>query len=253
MLTYEPFLAIIIYIIDSLKEGFFFMKLVLVHNKTAKLGEENKFMGWIDSPLSSKGAIEARALGKKLCKLGIDFGIAYTSMLSRSLYTLKYIEEELGKPLKTRATYKLNPRHLGVLEGKNINESCYMYGEEKINAWLSSFDEKPPELVIGDERFPGNDEKYSGILKFELPLSECYRDVYNRVVDYFKCEISTFLKVDENVLMVLPSSVIKVLLKYLENISDEKFETLKIAHENIFIYDLNAELEVVKKEEISVL
>ena len=49
------------------------MKLVLVRECRAQMSEENKFMGWTDSPLSILGQKTAHAIGKKLGKLNIEF------------------------------------------------------------------------------------------------------------------------------------------------------------------------------------
>ena len=223
------------------------MKLVLIRDCNAVMSEENKFMGWIDSPLSNKGQMEAQEIGKKLTALHIDFGIAYTSVLRRAKDTLAIIANELGTPIKTRETFKLNAKHYGVLEGKNKDEARYMYGDKQIASWRRSFDEKPPELVITDERFPGNDPKYADILKFELPLSESQKDVYARVIDYFEHEISTFLKIGENVLLVTHGSPLRTVVKYLENIPDEEMATIEVEKGEIIVYELDDELKVVNK------
>lgn len=223
------------------------MKLILIRDCNAVMSEENKFMGWIDSPLSNKGRAEAKEIGKKLAALHIDFGIAYTSVLRRAKETLAIIASELGTPIKTRETHKLNAKHYGVLEGKNKDEARYMYGDEQIASWRRSFDEKPPELVITDDRFPGNDPKYADILKFELPLSESQKDVYARVIDYFEHEISTFLKIGENVLLVTHGSPLRTVVKYLENIPDEEMATIEVEKGEIIVYELDDDLKVVNK------
>lgn len=221
------------------------MKLVLVRECRAQMSEENKFMGWTDSPLSILGQKTAHAIGKKLGKLNIEFGIAYTSLLSRATKTLDIIEEELNREIKTRRTYKLNAKHYGVLEGKNKDEARYMYGDDQIAKWRRGLDERPPEIVITDPRFPGNDPKYSDILKFELPLAESEKDVYDRVIDYFEHEVSTFLKVGENVLIVSHGSPLRMLIKYLENVPDN--DTFEIEEGTVIVYDLTDELEITNK------
>lgn len=224
------------------------MKLVIVRSEESKLRDAKKIEGWSDEGLSFKGLDAAQSLGKKVADLKIEFGIAYSSVLKRSEETLKIIAEAIGKPLKMRESYRLNSRHMGVLERKNEDEARYMYGEKKIDAWLKSFDSKPPELVITDERFPGNDSKYEGILKFELPLVESLKDTYERVVDYFDTEISTFLRVGESVLFVGHESTIRALIKYLENIDDEDIEYVDFKRGSILLYDLDENLKVCSKE-----
>ncbi len=223
------------------------MKLVLVRHGESEWNKENKFTGWTDIPLSSNGVEEARMVGQKLKTLNIDFGIAYTSVLKRAIDTLELVKKELGTNIKTRTSYKLNERHYGALQGLNKEETAQKYGEDQVAKWRRSYDTKPPELTVTDERFPGNDPKYADILKFELPLSESLKDTYERVVDYFENEISTFLRVGENVLIVAHGNSLRALVKYLENIPDEEIPKLEIATGEIIIYDLDDELQVRAK------
>lgn len=226
------------------------MKLVLARSCKTAWSEENKFMGWTDVPLSANGIEEAHKLGKRVAKLNIDFSIAFTSVLSRNKETLKYIEEETGKTYKKRESYLLNPKHYGVLEGMNKEEAKNIYGEDVVAKWRRGFTEKAPEISISDERFPGNDSKYDEVLKFKLPLSESQKDVYDRVVEYFESEISTFLRVGEDVLIVASGSVLRVLTKYLEDIPDEKMSELEMPSGTLVVYDFDDELKAKDKSVI---
>lgn len=226
------------------------MYLVLVRHGESVWNKENKFTGWTDVPLSDHGIEEAHAIGKKIKSLNIDFGIAYTSFLERASDTLKYIKEELGTEIKTRASYKLNERHYGALQGLNKEETSKKYGEERVHEWRRSYDIAPPELTISDPRFPGNDLKYESILKYKLPLTESLKDTYMRVVDYFEREISTFLRVGENVLIVAHGNSLRALMKYLEEIGDEDISKLEIATASAIVYQLDDNLKIVSKREI---
>lgn len=225
-----------------------FMKLVLVRNCETAWSEEEKFMGWTDIPLSSKGIEHAHTIGKKLKSLNIPFGIAYTSVLKRTEETLKYIKEELKVDIKTRSSYKLNAKHYGSLEGLSKSEVEQKTSKEQIMKWRRGYDIKPPELQITDQRFPGNDPKYADILKFELPLSESLKDVDERATDYFEREISTFLKVDENVLIVAHGSVIRSIVKRIEEISADEMCSLQIENGQIIVYDLDDNLKPINKK-----
>lgn len=227
------------------------MRLVLVRHGESVWNKENKFTGWTDVELSEKGIEEAHAIGKKLSELNIEFGIAYTSVLKRAEDTLEYILEELAQQnIKTRRSYKLNERHYGALQGLNKDGTRVQYGNEQVAKWRRSYDVRPPELAVTDERFPGNDPKYKDILIYELPLSESLKDTYNRVVDYFENEISTFLRVGEDVLVVAHGNSLRALIKYLENISDEDIPNLEIKTGTAIIYELNDSLEIEKKSQI---
>ena len=61
--------------------------LVLVRHGQSLWNLENRFTGWVDVPLTEKGASEARRAGE-LVK-GFRFDLAYTSALSRAQETLR--------------------------------------------------------------------------------------------------------------------------------------------------------------------
>lgn len=222
------------------------MYLVLVRHGESVWNKEHKFTGWTDVELSDVGILEAKRAGSILKDLNITFGIAYTSYLKRASDTLKFIKESIGE-VKTRETYKLNERHYGNLQGHTHEEMESKFGKEQVHIWRRSYDTKPPELDITDPRFPGNDPKYKDILKFELPLSESLKDTEKRVVEYFENEISTFLKVEENVLIVASGNSLRALVKYLENIGDEEIMSLNIGTGEIIVYEMDPNLKILKK------
>ena len=63
------------------------MKLVLIRHGESQWNLENKFTGWKDVDLSSKGVEEAKAGGKALKEMGLVFDVAYTSYLKRAIKT----------------------------------------------------------------------------------------------------------------------------------------------------------------------
>ncbi len=227
------------------------MKLVLVRHGQSIWNLEHRFTGWTDVELTENGIEEAKKAGEIIKKLDIPFGIAYTSYLKRASDTLKYILEIIG-PVKIRETYKLNERHYGALQGKTHEEMEAQVGVEQVQAWRRGYDVRPPELDITDERFPGNDPKYKDVLKFELPLSESLKDTQERVVEYFEDEISTFLRVGENVLIVASGNSLRALVKHLENISDEDIMKLEIKTGEVIVYDLDDELNIKHKDKYNV-
>jgi len=57
--------------------------------------KENRFTGWTDVKLSTKGVEEARASGKILKQNGYNFDIVFTSVLNRAIKTYNYAADEL--------------------------------------------------------------------------------------------------------------------------------------------------------------
>jgi len=69
-------------------------KMVLVRHGQSQWNLENKFTGWVDVPLSTKGREEAISAGKKLKDTRFD--TIYVSHLIRAIQTLHYILLELS-------------------------------------------------------------------------------------------------------------------------------------------------------------
>ncbi len=224
------------------------MYLVLVRHGESVWNLENKFTGWTDVDLSEKGIEEAKRAGKLLKNTGIDFDIAFTSVLIRAQNTLKCIKKELRKDIATEESYKLNERHYGKLQGWNKQETRDIYGDEQVLKWRRSYDIKPPELSIDDPRFPGNDPKYSDVLKYLLPLSESLKDTYKRVIEYYKENIREHLLKGENVLVVAHGNSLRAFIKYLEKISDEEIPNLELKTGVPIIYELDENLNIKSKK-----
>ena len=62
-------------------------KLVLIRHGQSLWNLENKFAGWKDIDLSDNGIKEAINAGKLINESGIEFDIAYTSVLKRAIKT----------------------------------------------------------------------------------------------------------------------------------------------------------------------
>ena len=63
-------------------------KLVMIRHGESLWNKENRFTGWVDVDLTTQGADEARRAGSLLKAHGLDFDVAYTSVLKRAVRTL---------------------------------------------------------------------------------------------------------------------------------------------------------------------
>jgi len=64
---------------------------------------------------------------------GLTFTLAYTSVLSRAIKTLFYIQDELGLHWVTVVRdWRLNERMYGALQGLNKSETAAKHGEEQV-------------------------------------------------------------------------------------------------------------------------
>lgn len=222
------------------------IKLVLVRHGQSEWNLENKFTGWTDVGLSSKGIEEAIEAGKILREKGFIFDIAYTSVLKRANDTLDYILKEMNLNIPIYYSYKLNERHYGALQGLNKDETRKKYGEEQVKLWRRSVDTRPPALDITDSRYPGNDPKYKNLPKEELPLTENLIDTINRVISYWNSDIKPNLLNGKKIIIVAHGNSLRGLIKYLDNLSDEEVMNLEIETGNPICYELDVNLKPIK-------
>jgi len=136
-------------------------RLVLLRHGESLWNKENKFTGWYDVDLSEKGIEEGSKAGQAMKEKGFVFDMAFTSLLKRANRTLDLALQTMGQEdIPVEKTWRLNERHYGALQGLNKSETAREYGEEQVQLWRRSYDERPPLLDKSDRRYPGHDAKY---------------------------------------------------------------------------------------------
>ena len=225
-------------------------KLIMLRHGESVWNKENRFTGWTDVVLSQKGEEEAINAGKILKKNNIKIDIAYTSVLKRANQTLFLTLENndnLGIPVIR--DYRLNERHYGALQGLNKEETAKKYGEEQVKLWRRSYEVLPPLLSEDDKRNPKFDELYKGI--DNLPLGESLKLCLERVVPYYETVIKTSFVNNDVILIAAHGNSLRSLAKYIENISDEDILNLEIKTGVLTVYELDDNLNFIRKYELS--
>lgn len=223
------------------------IKLVLVRHGQSVWNLANKFTGWTDVELSTTGINEAKEAGQILKEKNFTFDVAYTSLLKRANDTLYYILDILDeKNIPIKYTYKLNERHYGALQGLNKDETRQKYGDKQVLLWRRSTDVRPPALLTTDERYPGNDPKYSNLPVESLPCTENLNDTIKRVIDYWHSDIEPALLSNKKVIVVAHGNSLRGLIKYLDNLSDEEIIKVEIETGNPICYELDDTLKPIR-------
>ena len=223
------------------------IKLVLVRHGQSMWNLENRFTGWTDVELSEQGIKEAKEAGKVLKEKGFNFDVAYTSVLKRANDTLGYILEELDeKNIPIKKSWRLNERHYGALQGLNKDETKEKYGAEQVLLWRRSTDVRPPALSKDDERYPGNDPKYSDLKENELPTTENLIDTIKRVMEYWNSDIKKDLEAGKRVIIAAHGNSLRGLIKYLDNMTDEEIIKLELQTGNPICYELDDNLKPIR-------
>jgi 2,3-bisphosphoglycerate-dependent phosphoglycerate mutase len=224
------------------------MKLVLLRHGESQWNKENRFTGWTDVDLTTKGIEEAKSAGQLLKKEGYTFDVAYTSVLKRAIHTLWNVMDEMDLAwIPVYRSWRLNEKSYGALQGLNKAETTQKYGEEQVLLWRRSFDVRPPELAIDDERHPFNEKKYNNIDKNLLPATECLKDTVERFLPYWNTTIKPDILKNQKVLIVAHGNSLRALVKHLENLSDDEILKVNIPTGVPLVYDLDKKLEVLSK------
>ena len=115
-------------------------KLVFSRHGLSEWNKLNQFTGWADVDLAPEGVEEAKEGGRKIKEAGIEFDVAYTSVLTRAIKTCNYILEESDQLwVPTVKSWRLNERHYGKLQGLNKKETAEKYGDEQVHIWRRSY------------------------------------------------------------------------------------------------------------------
>jgi len=219
-------------------------KVVLVRHGDSVWNKENRFTGWTDVDLSEKGREEAKEAGKLLREKGFTFDVAYTSVLKRAIRTLWIALDELDHMwIPVHRTWQLNERHYGALQGLNKSETAKKYGEDQVKIWRRSYDICPPELDKSDERWPGHDRRYRWLDRKDLPVTECLKDTVARVVPFWESEIVPTIMAGNKVIIAAHGNSLRALVKYLDNIPEDKIVELNIPTGIPLVYELDDKMK----------
>ncbi len=222
-------------------------KLVLLRHGESDWNKQNRFTGWKDVGLSEKGVIEAQKAGELLRKNGFVFDVAFTSVLKRAIKTLWLTLEDMDQMwIPVHRSWRLNERHYGALQGLNKAETAAKYGDEQVLVWRRSYDTPPPALEESDERYPGNEARYQGLLEADLPVAECLKDTVERFLPYWHDVIAPVVHSGKRVIIAAHGNSLRALVKYLDEVSEEEIVGLNIPTGMPLVYELDAELKPIQ-------
>lgn len=221
-------------------------KLILLRHLKSQWNEDDRFAGWTDGPIAKMESIKAIELATQVFENKVD--VVYTSPLFRNQDTVARIFEAVdvkypffihldpGKMQKwgnftdiskndvpTYVTEALNERYYGKLQGLSKDETIKKYGKEKVHLWRRSYNVAPPG---------GESEK----------------DVYKRVLPFYRKYIEKDLKAGKNILIVASHNSLRAIVKYIEKISDDDIVEVEFPFAGILDYGFDNELNLKTKK-----
>jgi 2,3-bisphosphoglycerate-dependent phosphoglycerate mutase len=219
--------------------------LLLLRHGQSEWNAENRFTGWVDVDLSSRGEEEARRAGEMLA--GGDTPapeIVLTSVLTRAVRTAEIALHAAGLSyLPAERHWRLNERHYGALQGLDKSETSALHGAEQVKLWRRSFDEPPPALADEPERLR-RDPRYAGVAPWLLPATECLADVVERVRPCYEDVVVPELLGGRTVLVVAHGNSIRALIYVLERLSPDEIVEVEVPTGIPRRYELDRELEI---------
>lgn len=195
--------------------------LVLVRHGLSDYNKKGLWTGWTDVSLAPEGIDQAKKTGEQLKDIHINY--CYTSLLRRTQETLHEILQVTGQFPETISDKAFNERNYGVYTGKNKWDVQKDVGEEQFQNIRRSWD-------------------------FPIPEGESLKQVYDREIPYFEEDVLPKLKAGKNVIIVSSGNPLRALVKYLENIPDDKIGELEIGTGEAYIYEINSDGNIVNHE-----
>ncbi|HAP36366.1 MAG TPA: 2,3-bisphosphoglycerate-dependent phosphoglycerate mutase [Bacteroidetes bacterium] len=206
--------------------------LILIRHGESQWNLENRFTGWVDVPLSSKGEQEAKSAGEKL--KSYKFDKAFTSKLQRANITLQFILQASGQEnIPTEYDEALNERHYGALQGLNKAETAVKYGDEQVKIWRRSYDIPPPA-----EKTELNPEG----------KSESLKDTAARTLPYWEKNIFPEIKNGKNIIVAAHGNSLRSIVMHLDKLTKEQVLELNIPTGAPLLYVFDGNGTILEKK-----
>ncbi len=215
-------------------------KLILVRHGQSAWNLQNLFTGWYDVDLTERGRQEALLAGRELERERLEPRIAFTSLLKRAIRTLWLMLDATDRMwLPVEASWRLNERHYGALQGLDKAQTVARHGEAQVRIWRRSYDIPPPPLSPDDPRHPRFDVRYADLDPSLLPASESLKDTLARVLPFWETRIVPELRAGNTVLVVAHGNSLRALVKMLDGMSESAIVDFNIPTGIPMLYELD--------------
>jgi 2,3-bisphosphoglycerate-dependent phosphoglycerate mutase len=219
--------------------------LILLRHGESEWNAKNQFTGWVDVDLTDKGRAEAVSGGEQLKEAGLLPDIVHTSLQRRAITSANLALDAADRHwIPVKRSWRLNERHYGALQGKNKKQTLEQYGEELFMTWRRSFDIAPPPQPLDDEFSQAFDPRYADI-EGGPPVTECLKDVIERMLPYWHGAIVPDLRAGKTVLVAAHGNSLRGIVKHLDGISDQDIAGLNIPTGMPLVYRLDDDLSPI--------
>ena len=103
----------------------------------------------------------------------------------------------------------------------------------------------PPALEWDDPRHPHFDPRYASLSKTQLPATESLKITLERVLPFWHSTIAPVIMTGKPLLIAAHGNILRAMVKYLDNVSDNEITELNIPTGIPLVYELDADLKPV--------
>ncbi len=198
-------------------------RLAIIRHGQSIWNAQNRFTGWVDVPLTEQGEDEAREAGRHLDGSGVEWHVAYTSVLRRAIDTCTIALDVAGIDVPVIRDEALNERHYGDLQGLNKQEMREEFGDEIVHTWRRSYSIPPPN-------------------------GEALEDTAARTLPFFRRAIMGDIRMGHNVLVFAHGNSNRSIVMELDDLATDEVPGLELATGVPVVYDIAEDGTVQGKE-----
>lgn len=223
--------------------------LVLVRHGESVWNRSLRLTGWADVPLSPRGRDQARQAGRLLRQRRIGFDLCFSSLLCRATETRDLLLGELGAAPPCRASWRLNERHYGALQGLPLWRAVLRFGPRAVRRCKREFAVAPPRTAAphAGPLPPAIDPADADAWR-AAQRGESLSDALARFLPLWEAEIAPALRAGRNVLVVAHNNVLRALIRHLEGGSGRPAGSLATGAP--WVFRLDAALRITARERL---
>ena len=196
--------------------------LILLRHGQSQWNLENRFTGWKDVPLTTKGIEEANKAGLLIKENKIKIDIIFSSILQRANKTAElalkkkdFVHLWDNNQLIMTKSQNLNERDYGDLVGLNKEETSQKFGKEQVHIWRRSYDISPPG-------------------------GESLKNVVGRVGPYFEEYIKPHLLNDKNVIIIAHGNSLRAIMIKIGLYKPEEISQIELPTGSPFVVNFSS-------------
>ena len=196
--------------------------LILLRHGQSQWNLENRFTGWKDVPLTTKGIEEANKAGLLIKENKIKIDVIFSSILQRANKTAElalkkkdFVHLWNNNQLIMTKSQNLNERDYGDLVGLNKEETAEKFGKDQVHIWRRSYDVSPPG-------------------------GESLKNVVDRVGPYFEKFIMPHLLNDKNIIIVAHGNSLRAIMIKIGLYKPEEISKIELPTGSPFVVNFSS-------------